>query len=91
MNTSPRKIFACGMVLFILVGIAIGIAAAEIKIYSLKWIFLAWIVIGSFCLLKIRCPKCKTPVAYQGRLGKMSIYAGFVRKTCLNCGHDLTK
>lgn len=91
MSLSPRKKFAWGMVVFVIVGVAIGIFAAETQIHALKWVFFAWIGIGSICLMQIRCPNCTTPVVYQGKMGGISIYAGYVRKTCQNCGHDLTK
>ena len=90
MSLSPRQKFAWVLIVFVVVGIAIGVFEAETDIYELKWVFFAWIGIGSVCLMQIRCPNCATPVVYQGKLGRISIYAGFVRRKCQNCGYDLT-
>ena len=90
MSLSPQKKIAWGMVVFVVVGIGIAIVEGETHIDALKWVFFAWGGIGSICLMQIRCPNCETPVVYQGKLGGLSIYAGFVRRKCQNCGHDLT-
>jgi hypothetical protein len=81
------------MVIFVIVGLAIGITAGEFKDHSqvLMVAFFAWVAIGSLVLMQIRCPRCGTPVVYQGKLGKISLYAGFVRRQCQHCGEDLTK
>lgn len=81
------------MVIFVIVGLAIAIAAGERADHSqgLMVGFFAWVGIGSLVLMRIRCPRCGTPVVYQGKLGKVSVYAGFVRQHCQNCGEDLGK
>lgn len=93
MNISPRAKFVYGTIVYVLVGLLTGVVAAETdsRVMSPLFIcFFAWIIFGSWVLSKIRCPNCDTSVAYQGKLGGLSIYAGFVRSKCQNCGHDLT-
>jgi uncharacterized membrane protein YhhN len=92
-SLSPRQKFAWGMVIFVAVGLAIAIAAGEYAGQSQvpMVMFFAWCGIGSLLLMQIRCPRCGTPVVYQGKLGKLSVYAGFVRRHCQNCGDDLDK
>lgn len=89
--TSPRKKFVYAACAFILVGLAIIIALVETQQTALIVAFFVWIMGGSFLLMRIRCPNCGVPVAYQGKLGSISIYAGFVRSKCQNCDADLTK
>jgi len=93
MRLSPRQMFALGLLIFIAIGLAIGVVAAWFKQHSpvLMIIFFAWVAIGSVALMQIRCPRCGTPIAYQGKLGRLSLYAGFARRHCQNCGEDLTK
>jgi ribosomal protein S27AE len=93
MKISPRAKFIYGAIIFIVIGLAIGVMAAVTHARVMSSIFImffAWIFIGSWVLSQIRCPNCGTSVAYQGKLGGLSIYAGFVRSECQNCGHDLT-
>ena len=93
MNISPKSKFRCGALIFVSVGLAIGVIAAQTNAQVMSPIFIlffVWIVIGSWLLLRISCPNCGTSVLYQGRLGGLSMYAGFVRRKCQNCGHDLT-
>ena len=93
MNLSPRQWFIGCMVIFVAVGLAVGITAGEFDDHSqvLMVVFFAWVAISSLVLMQIRCPRCGTPVVYQGKVGKLSLYAGFVRRQCQNCGEDLTK
>lgn len=91
MSLSPREKFAYAAAVFVAMGLFIVIALVEVQARSLAVLFFVWIAVGSLALMQIRCPRCKTPVVYQGELGKISIYAGLVRKHCQNCGEDLTK
>ena len=93
MSLSPRQRFAWGLAIFVIGGLTIAVIAGEFKEHSQAFMvaFFAWGGIGSFALMQIRCPRCGTPVVYQGKLGKLSLYAGFVRRNCQNCGEDLSK
>lgn len=93
MSLSPRQKFAWGMAIFVVVGLTIAVFAGEYKekAQTLMVVFFAWGGIGSLVLMQIRCPRCDRPVVYQGKLGKLSLYAGFVRRHCQNCGEDLSK
>lgn len=90
MKISPRQLFIYAAMIFVVVGLAIVVVLVETQAKTLIIGFFAWIAIGSFLLTRIRCPNCGTSVAYQGKVGKFSIYAGFVRHYCQSCGHDLT-
>lgn len=88
---SPRMTFVLGVGMFVVVGIGIAFALIETQETALEVAFFGWIIGGSYLLSRIRCPNCGISVAYQGKLGGISIYAGFVRTRCQNCGEDLTK
>jgi hypothetical protein len=90
MKIAPRAKFVYATIVFIIVGLVIGGLLVETQASALAVCFFAWIIIGSWALSQIRCPSCDTSVAYQGKLGGLSIYAGLVRNKCQNCGHDLT-
>lgn len=89
MKIPPRSKFVYTAIVFILIGLTIGGLLIETQKTILAVIFFVWIVVGSWALSSIRCPNCGTSVAFQGKVGGVSLYAGFVRRTCQNCGHDL--
>lgn len=91
MNLTPKRKFVWLCFVVVLIGLAIGCSAVIIDAEEIKWMFFLWVAVGSFILMRIRCPQCGVPVAYQGRLGGMPLYAVFFRKNCQNCGNDLTK
>ena len=93
MNISPRGRFIYGMLIFIIIGLAIGVidSMTHGQVMGPMFIlFFVWGIVGSIALIKIRCPTCGTSVAFQGKVGGLSIYAGFVRRNCQKCGRDLT-
>lgn len=90
MKLSTREKFIFAATAFILIGIAIVIVLFDTQSKLLAVGFFAWIGIGSFLLTQIRCPNCGAPVVYQGEVGRVAIYAGFVRHNCQKCGIDLT-
>ena len=61
--------------------------------------FSAWFVIPAFgsafvanyYFKDIICPKCNTPVSYQGSIMGNPIHGGFINKKCMQCGWDLNK
>lgn len=53
--------------------------------------FFAFIYIPQFFLEKITCPKCGTPVTYQGSIFGKRIRGGFIRRFCQECGWDLNQ
>lgn len=70
---------------FVLIG-----AALELS----QWFivpFLALIYVPQFFLEKIVCPKCGTPVTYQGTVLGKPIRGGFIRRLCQECGWDLNR
>lgn len=53
--------------------------------------FALFIYVPQFFLEKITCPKCGTPVTYQGTFSGKRIRGGFIRANCQECGWDLDK
>jgi hypothetical protein len=51
--------------------------------------FLALVFVIPFVLKGIICPKCGTPVTYQGTFFGVRVQGGFIRKTCQQCSWDL--
>lgn len=63
-------------------------------LYVSNWFivpFLALVFVGRFALRGIDCPKCGTPVTYQGTFFGVRIQGGFIHRKCQQCGWDLDK
>jgi hypothetical protein len=74
--------------------IAVELTIGALGIYLSKWFFLPFFLLIyaiPFVLRGIVCPKCGTPVTYQGTLAGFRIQGGFIRRTCQQCGWDLDK
>jgi endogenous inhibitor of DNA gyrase (YacG/DUF329 family) len=78
-------------VLLVVVGIILGVLIIKTQSVMLAAMFFGWVVVGSFLMYQVKCPKCSTSLTYKGKLGVLPIYAGFANKRCQNCGFDLTK
>ena len=77
-------------VVIMTIGISLGCAG----LYVSQWFivpFFLFIYVPNFFLEKITCPKCGTPVTYQGTFFGKRIRGGFIRKNCQECGWDLDK
>jgi hypothetical protein len=78
-------------VIIMSVALSIGLLA----LYVSNWFilpFFGWTLIVPHLLLKgIDCPKCGTPVTYQGTFFDFRIKGGFIRRKCQQCGWDLRK
>jgi hypothetical protein len=76
-------------IVIVAVGLFIGLGG----LYVSNWLlvpFVAWAILGPRILLKdIACPKCGTPVTYQGTYFGARINGGFVRRQCQECSWDL--
>jgi hypothetical protein len=53
-------------------------------------VFFGWIIIGSITILMVRCPKCRTPLVFQGKFDRIPLIIAFANKRCKKCNHDLT-
>jgi hypothetical protein len=91
MKLSIQYKFFIRLFLCMLIGFFIGIFAVETQLKSLLLVFFGWAFMASYLVFRIKCPSCGKPVAYQGEVNGVSVYAGFCRNKCVNCGHDLTK
>ena len=63
-----------------------------LALYLSNWFavpFLALVFAIPFVLKRIVCPKCGTPITYQGTYGGIRIKGGFIRRKCQQCGWDL--
>jgi hypothetical protein len=70
------------------VELTIGLLA----LYLSAWFavpFLALVFFMPFVLKGIICPKCGTPVTYQGTFFGVQVQGGFIHKNCQQCGWDL--
>jgi hypothetical protein len=72
----------------------LGLAVALASLYVSTWFLVAFaaIIYGpQFLLKRIACPKCGTPVTYQGSIAGFPIHGGFIRRQCQSCGWDLRR
>lgn len=91
MKISPKSTFIYATLIITLVGLMIGIILVETQEKAWAIAFFVWLMIGSVALYKVRCPNCGTSLAFQGKIGGLSLYAGFARSKCQDCGYDLRK
>jgi hypothetical protein len=79
-----RLTWACIVVVELTIGL--------LTLYLSKWFavpFLALAFLLPLMLKGIICPKCGTPVTYQGTFFGARVQGGFIRKKCQQCGWDL--
>jgi hypothetical protein len=72
----------------------VELAILLMALYVSTWFavpFLAAVFVIPSVLKRIVCPKCGTPVTYQGTLYGIRIQGGFIRRKCQQCGWDLDK
>ena len=54
-------------------------------------LFLGVVFGGGILLRRIACPKCGTPVCYDGAIRGRRFYDAFIHRECRQCGWDLDK
>ena len=54
------------------------------------YLLFVWLLVGTWMLYRVACPQCGTPVAYSAKFGKLRILSAIPRRTCEQCGYDLT-
>jgi len=79
------------MLIFVLGGLGLIGFLNELHVRNLELIALGWLIVWTFLLFQVKCPNCQKSVAYQGTVGRVSVFAGFTNASCKNCGYDLTK
>jgi hypothetical protein len=70
----------------------VAFAFILLSLYLSKWFLLplfAMMTSVQFLLNRIVCPKCGTPVTYQGSVAAFRVKGGFIRRKCQQCGWDL--
>lgn len=90
MKISPRARFW-----LVTIGVIVGafIVSPEMIGLSEKYedfVFFGWLILGSIAMSLVRCPRCGTPLVFQGRIAGIPLIAGFANRCCKKCGCDLT-
>lgn len=91
MKTSTQSKFLIQLVCYMGIGFLIGLIMLETQSKILWLVLLGWTFLASYLMFKVKCPSCRMPVVYQGKVMGISFYAGICKSTCANCGYDLTK
>src|SRR5690348_2721278 len=89
---TPYRKYVSTWALITGVGFLLGIAS----LYLSQWlavVFFAWIFAAKSILDRVTCPKCGTPLYYNGpRFAERRTGPNiFSRTTCRACGSDLTR
>ena len=87
---SPRNEFRTSTALFMGVAVTIGMVMVLTESHWLVVAFVPWILVGSYLMSRVRCPRCKKSVTFKGRVFGLEYHAGYASKHCKNCGYDLT-
>ena len=75
----------------IAVGFVIGAITVQTQAQAAVIAFFVWLFIGTFLMLRVRCPNCGTPLVVRGKLVGVPILSAFVNRYCQSCGYDLDK
>lgn len=87
---SPYRRFLRAWVAIIGVELLVGLLALYVSVwFSVP--FLGGVFLMPAILRGIDCPKCGTPLTYQGSIAGIRVSGGFPHKTCRECGCDLSK
>jgi hypothetical protein len=87
---SSKQKFLLTTLLLVVVGLALGLLMLSLQSLWFAFALIVWTFASSYLLYQVRCPNCGTSLSYKGKVGGMSLYAGFANRRCQNCGHDLT-
>ncbi len=72
--------------------IVVGLSVGLLALYVSTWFlipFFAMVFVIPRVLKGIDCPKCRTPVTYQGTFFGKQIFGGFINKKRQQCDWDL--
>ena len=87
---SPRNEFRASSALVVGVALAIGLVMLQTQNHWLMVAFVVWVVVSSYLMSRVRCPRCRESVTFRGRVFGLKFHAGYASKRCNNCGYDLT-
>ncbi|PPE72435.1 hypothetical protein C3942_17990 [Solimonas fluminis] len=73
------------------IGFIMGVVLVKTQSRVVAGLMLAWLVLGSIRLSRIRCPQCRTQVGEQGRVSGIPVLGAFPRRHCSRCGADLAR
>jgi hypothetical protein len=86
MTAYKRNLFAWACIMIV------GLTLIALSLYVSTWFlapFFGIVFFAQFVLKRIVCPKCGTPVTFQGKIAGVRIQGGLIRKKCQQCGWDL--
>jgi len=88
---APKSKFLLTLLCAIAIGFGIIIAWMFTGRDWVGYMIFVWVLIATWVMYQIKCPNCGAPVAYSARLGKVQILSAIPRRTCEECGYDLTR
>lgn len=91
MNLSARVKFNVILATCVVVGFVMIVIVANTQSRAILVGLLAWLLVCTVALFRVRCQNCGRSVAYQGKVLGLPVYGGIAHKTCRECGFDLTK
>ena len=91
MKLSPKRMLILAFAIFVVIGLLIGAFSVATQVEAFSYLFFGWVIVGSFLIYRIRCPKCGSPVALQEKGVRFPLFAGLTVTKCQSCGEDLTR
>jgi len=88
---SPSLTFNLILLVFVVGGLILGVWMMEYQADLTEYALSGWLIISTAAMWIIKCPKCRTPVVFKGRIAGFPVFVGICGSTCRECGHDLTK
>lgn len=90
MRLSTRSKFWLLTSFVIIIGFTIKASIFGLDAKYDDYVFFGWILIGAFLMCLVKCPRCGTPVVFQGKFGRVPLVAAFVNSKCKKCDFDLS-
>lgn len=88
---SPISRFYSIIIFVVAIGFAFGLLMVHKNSSIFALLLVAWIFIGHWLLLQIKCPNCGEPLAFRGKVEGVSFYAAIARRKCRECGCALNR
>jgi len=89
MSISPRSKFRLAMLLLMLVAwVLMGLWLwTEKNLFA--FLLVPVLIVGTFLIRTIACPRCGTPLAYKGSAFGLNMEGGWSTSHCKKCNFDL--
>lgn len=88
---SPKSKFLLTLLSALVIGFGVIVAWLLSGHDWVGYMIFVWLFIATWAMYKIACPRCGAPVAYSARVGRVQILSAIPRRTCEQCGYDLTR